>query len=619
MKQRLVWLLALSSCLIIGMSIPAFAASSSGSVELRGIITDVEDNTARANEYVTTREDDGATLSPKMDLKVVDGKSAFDMSADLKSADNFSLEVDFDLNRIFKFGTSLDAFQHWKDKETLEQLGATMQGDIDGDQPRVSTNLTGSLNTAYPSLDEANAQYFEEQSNDYLVTRREWTSEAELHLPELPNIVFHAGQRVETRNGMEQSITLSKCSSCHIEAEGKDIDERTEDLSFGMTGKFGLVTIDYEYLNRKFEDESSIEEYNYLFAGKTRADVVDRTQLLYDGVQEYSNTPDSDKDSHMLKARVDLSSNTVFTGSFVQADIESQKQDVLDEGGDGTPTYQFVGSDTLETEYTGYTGKFATRLGPVRLSASANIYEIEGPEYTLDFPDRDVIDVDPYLNPQTYHSAESREAMELGLDAVYRISMGTTLRLGYDYEEIEREEEELGTTETHSVKAAINSRLAKGLSLRGSYEYQDIEEPFYLEDGTGIAQNYDDGTIQATEAGDGVYVLNTADFTNIDNNTNTVYYWNSVYGSRTMDATNQPDEVHELKGSVNWSPAANMAATISARVRMEENGSVQYEQTSYVPGFSFWYAPNGKMNLTMAYTFNKQETENNMCVGWYHG
>ncbi|OEU72722.1 MAG: hypothetical protein BA864_07810 [Desulfuromonadales bacterium C00003093] len=62
-----------------------------------------------------------------------------------------------------------------------------------------------------------------------------------------------------------------------------------------------------------------------------------------------------------------------------------------------------------------------------------------------------------------------------------------------------------------------------------------------------------------------------------------------------------------------------MAATLFARVRIEENDAVKYQQETYVPGVSFYYAPNSKMNLTMAYTFNKQETENQMCVGWYHG
>jgi hypothetical protein len=88
-----------------------------------------------------------------------------------------------------------------------------MRGDVGGGQPIVGTNLTISNGADYATLDEAQAQYYEEQSKDDLVTRKEWKNEADLHLPQLPNIVFHAGLRTETRKGMEQSITLSKCNA----------------------------------------------------------------------------------------------------------------------------------------------------------------------------------------------------------------------------------------------------------------------------------------------------------------------------------------------------------------------------------------------------------------------
>lgn len=614
MKQRQTWLLALLSVLTFVM-VPclATAASSSGQLEVGATYTDIKDNAARVNEYVKNgaqdNQNEGGAAAVKFKLDAADETSAYAFDIDLTDSDTFKIETDFDFARIFKLDIGLDSFQHWKDKENLEQLGATMLPDVGGNQPRVGTNLTGNLGADYATLDEARAQYYQEQSNDYLVTRREWKNEAELHLPQLPNIVFHAGMRIETRDGMEQSITLSKCNACHVEAEGKDIDERTEDLTFGVTGKFGALTIEYEFLNRKFEDDSSVEEYNYLSSSVIRNGVPDSEQLLYTGNNEYAGTPDSDKDSHLVKARYDITATTVLTGSFVQAEVESEKTASIDDG----TTYTLVDSDTLESEYTGYTGKLATRIGPVRLSARANIYEIDGPEYTMTFGDRGDIDTDPYEVTETKHSAESREVSEFGLDAVYRITRGTSLRLGYDYEEIERDEAEFGETETHTVKASVNSRLSRQLSVRGSYEYQDINEPFTLEDGTGIGQ------VSGTPAGDGAMLLTTADYRPDNPFNTTVYYWNSVYPNRELDTSNQPQEVHEFKASANWSPAANLSATLSARVRTEDNDDVHYQQTTYVPGFSFWYAPNGRMNLTMAYTFNKQETENQMCVGWYHG
>jgi hypothetical protein len=117
-----------------------------------------------------------------------------------------------------------------------------------------------------------------------------------------------------------------------------------------------------------------------------------------------------------------------------------------------------------------------------------------------------------------------------------------------------------------------------------------------------------------------LWYYNTADFaTPTATDFTKTWYWTDVYPNRQLASTNLADKVHEAKLSTTWSPSTGMAATLFARVRIEENDDVSYEQQTYVPGVSLYYAPNGKLNLTMAYTFNKQETENQMCVGWYHG
>jgi len=222
-----------------------------------------------------------------------------------------------------------------------------------------------------------------------------------------------------------------------------------------------------------------------------------------------------------------------------------------------------------------------------------------------------------FPNPEHFESAESRDVTQFGLNAVYRITAGTTLRLGYDYEDVDRDLDELGDTTTNTFKVAVKSRLSKKLSARVSYQYQDIDDPFHGEDMTGIAQ----GIGITDPAYPGLSWLNTADYVGVYPNpdNSTVYYWNSVYPNRTLDVTNQPDQVHEGKLSSTWAPTGNMAMTVFARVRFEENDDVDYKQHTYVPGASFYYAPRNDLILTMAYTFNKMKTENQMCVGWYHG
>ena len=623
MKQSYLWLLALLSILTLAATSTLAIAEEdsahlSGYIEVGATAVDTKDNPARVNEYGTYRSDDGLGFAPSLDLEYLNKGIWIEAEADVKGRRDQSYGLKTDFNRVLRLDLDYQVFEHWKDHDNLEHLGATMQGDIDGDQPRVFTNAT-----------KDPEQYAWELAQDYIVTRKEWKSEVDVIVPSLPNITFHAGYRVEKREGKEQAIAMSKCSACHVEANPKKIDEKTEDLTLGVTGKFGILTVDYEYLNRDFDGDSG-PDYQYWNSSKWRFASQDPDQMLYINEElEYNKTPDSEKDSHTVNARLDLPANSIITGTYVHADIESDKDDVPD-------TYEFVGSDTLSSKLELFALKGATRIGGLRLSVHGSTYDIDGPDYTLYFPGRvDNVDWDhdgvfesvnnTFEQVEHYESAESRDVTELGIDAVYRVLRGTTLRLGYNYEDIDRDEGELGETETHTYKVAVNSRLAKGLNTRFYYQYQDIDDPFHGEDAVGIAQGHPDAIVD----GDLSYLL-TADYkddplnpTNPDPlaeaNTDGVYYWNSIYPSRGLDATDQPDEVHEAKISTTWSPAANMALTAYFRYRYEENDDVKYEESTYVPGLTFWYAPNNKLNLAMAYNFNKQETENQMCVGWYHG
>ncbi|MCK4623440.1 MAG: MtrB/PioB family outer membrane beta-barrel protein [Desulfuromonadales bacterium] len=612
MKQRHLWLLALLSILTL-MTTTSLAIAeegkASGHVEIGISGMETDDSPARVNEYVNTRAEEGFSFAPSLSLEFVDNGSAFDFEADIMGPRDQEFNLGFDFKRIFKFGFDHQVLEHWKDHDTLEHLGAIFNNTLAGGQPRVTTDRTvGVLGT--DTLAEANERYYQEMANDYIVTRRETKAEASLTIPELPNITFHTGMRIDAREGLEQAITSSKCGMCHVQANGKQIDERTEDWTFGATGKFGKATIEYEYLTRDFTEDAAAPTYNYLTTDAVRAGVADDDQLLYSGSQSYKVTPDSEKDSHTLKARYDIDRDSSISAAYVNAKVESDK---AGEAG----TYS-LDTNALTSEFESFFLKGATRIGGLRLSVRGGTYEINGPDYHVEFPQRDAsaVDFTNFDNPEHYESAETREVTEFGIDGVYRLAKGTTLRLGYEYEDIDREEAELGETETHTFKVAVKSRLSKQLSGRFSYQYQNIDDPFHGEGITGIAQ-----VTGADPLYPGLAWFTKAGAQFVDGNppSGAVYYWNSVYPGRELDATTEPDAIHEAKFSATWTPAANMAATLFARVRMEENDAVKYQQETYVPGVSFYYAPNSNMNLTMAYTFNKQETENQMCVGWYHG
>ncbi len=636
MKQRHFGLLALLSFLTL-MSIASFAVAEEkafgGQMEIGVSGVDVKDNPARVNEYVNGKSTDGLSFAPKLSLESEIGEnSEFALEADVAGPRDQQFNLELDANRILQLDVDYQVMEHWKDHETLDQMGATARDDVDRSQPNVTTDKIMAdlqdagldINTFTPTNDpdggvgggtlgyDPRAAYEQELANDYLVTRRELKSEANLTIPALANVTFHAGMRVETRDGLEQAIGLTKCDSCHVTATGKNINERTEDLTLGATGKFGLVTIDYEYLNRSFDEDSSAPMRYYEDATNPNS-----SQLLYESGTDYpfASTPDSEKESHSLKARVDLPKDTSITASYVKSDVESSKSQTQDE-------YELMGGNTLKSEFESFGAKLSTKLSQnLRLSLRGSTYEIDADGNEIYYPQRDAaINASgaaawPGSDTDDYLSAEARDVDEIGLDLVYRLAKATTLRLGYEYETVEREEEELGETETHTLKAAFKTRINKALSGRASYQYQNIDEPF-----TGAHVGIAQGDGLQDPLGSGLWYYSTADFTApAAPGSVPTWYWTAVYPNRQLESTSQPEDVHEAKLSGTWSARPNLAATLFARVRYEENNQVSYEQTTYVPGASLWYAPSGKVNLTMAYTFNKQETENQMCVGWYHG
>jgi predicted porin len=485
-----------------------------------------------------------------------------------------------------------------------------MFGDVAGEQPRVTTDATvGQLGV--DTITEANERYAQELSNDYIITRRETEAGTSLTIPAVPNLTFHAGLRIETREGLEQARTLSKCNQCHVQANGKRIDEKTEDYTLGLTGRIGLLTVEYEYLTRNFSDNSSRPTYNYVGSGATHAGILDADALHYLGGEEtYAQTPESEKDSHNVKARVDLNADTAVSATYVNFEVKSN---VI---GDSSYT---IDSNSLSSDFESLFFRGSTRIAGLRLSARGGVYEIDGPEYVVNFPKVIGANLDPALGydvttgDKHYESPASREVTEFGADAVYRLTRGSTLRVGYDYEKIERDAHDLGDTTTNTVKAAVNSRFGRELSGRLSYQYQDIDDPFAGAH-SGILQGTNQDPFYPGMARD-----DTANYLLDPGNGPGVYYWNSVYPNRQLNSTMLPEEVHEIKFASTWAPSINLAATLFARVRLEENPSVKYEKENYVPGASLFYAPNSKLNFTMAYTFNKMRTENRMCVGWYHG
>jgi hypothetical protein len=636
--------------LLIATALPAavWAAEVTGSIEAGAAGVDVKDSPLRVKEYSTIRPDDGGGAYGKMDLGVHAGGLAVEAEADVFGSRDQQYGLGLDANRIFRLQSDYQKYQHWLGHDQLNYLDAAVPGSppLPGGAAGTTVPLTpnsvppffdpttynpanGTV-TAYPPGTYPNYQQIGRASvygedltpdADFNIRYSEWENQADLTLPQLPNLTFHAGYRLQKREGMEQSIGMSKCTACHVTGQGREVDEETKDLSIGVTGRFGQLTVDYTFLDREFREQadSPMRWYDpalspggaYAAPGGTLAQRPFDSRLGYeysDGLLSYDTTPDTDKRSHALKARYDFSRDTNLLGSYVHANVESDKS--------GEAGIFELNQSKLETEYDGYAFRFTTKpLPQLKLSLRGKMEEIDADEITLTYYTIGTL-AQPNLGGNLtsnaiaagYDPLAARDILTLGADAVYRLTPKSSVKLGYEYQEVDRDDDHYDNTTSHSLEATYRAKYSKALSTQVSYRYENINDPLQHTDAAGFIDPAT-GLPYATNQ-DPTPVIGSGSL-----------YGTQFYDLRQTDLSNLPEDIHEGRASVTWAPRADFSATVSYRIRMEENNLDRstWEQTTHSPSLSLWYAPTGNLSFTAAYNYFAQATEARFCQGWYDG
>ncbi len=646
------WLLALSIVALL-IPLPLFAAGDdfSGSVELGGTAVDFTDSSSRVNEYISSKNEDGANATGKFDLSFHPKNGVVaEATGDLKGARNQQVEGLIDLNRIFKGSLKYNVLEHRLDHDRLDYMDAALVrggmnktthepvpiAAVTPDLVPAFVLVDGATNTVLYGSDTGDFSTVADGVDDYVIqtggasmyaedlvpeqafsiTRKEWKADAELTVPAMPNVTFDVGYRNEKREGTDQSISMSKCSSCHVTGESKEINETTEDFTAGVTGKFGLLTVRYEFLDRKFDTgpaDTRIYDSS-MKPGQPFGNTIFDDRITYDyddGLLPADTVPESEKQSHLVKARVDLEKDTTLIGSYVTSKVESNKTD--------EPGIFTLNKSKITTTYDGYGLKATTRFGK-KLKVSARIKaekidtdDISATFQTITAPTSPSAGItydatNTGLFTSDLESLSSRDVLTARLNAVYRLAAKTTLRLKYEYENEDRDDGDFSETTAHTYKASINTRLNRKLSLRASYTFEDIDNPFHNPEAALVPVG--DNILQAKFGVPG-YIVGG----------NSALYGTTFYDAREADLTNQPEKVHQLKVTSTWAPKGNFAATLNLRYKDEENdlNHSQWEQQTYNTGLTFWYAPTADLNFTMAYNYFDQRAKTAFCQGFYDG
>jgi hypothetical protein len=482
--------------------------------------------------------------------------------------------LDVDFRRLVQQSFEYDRFQHWLDHDPLENLNAVYSPA----DPHVVTT-----HTDYDS------------GKEYQIIHSEIKSNTAVALPFIPGGKISFDYRKELREGYRQSLTMSKCTGCHVQSHSREIDEETEDFRPSIKAKFGQarspqLALEYSYLYREFEEEGAtpLNTYDVGLHPKDGLPKFDDRLWYQDDELSYDQVPEMEKQMHTVKAQGLLPGiNSTLSAAYVNSNVENTDY-------------------SLETDSdTAFFRISNSSIPGLALNAGFRWMEIDNDDILLDedLP-TNAAGTATYQDacsdfewPYTRESALSRDEYKVDFNARYTIMPGLSVRAGYEWKEIDRDDflvaEDETETEMDTYKLGVNSRLGP-VRARVRYTYQDVDDPFANSAASkqgGVCEAFHEGSI-----GEQYF-----------------QFWDT----RTVDMSNVPEERDEIVANVTYPIQHNLSLTGNYRWVDEDTTSGEGEVN--MPSVSLWYAPNPKLSFTLTYLYDDEERESLIVAPVFNG
>jgi hypothetical protein len=441
----------------------------------------------------------------------------------------------------------------------------------------------------------------------YAIMRGELEVSSKFLIPRLPGVQLRVGYRDERRIGHAQARTISKCSNCHITAVSREVNQFTRDVTAGATVRIKRVSVDYAYLNRDFRERAPTPTLTYddPVQPATLARIFDnRIQFgLSSGPQPFNQIPELRRESHTIRARLELPRDAALNLGFVKALAENE--DV------GLGTDSKVWSARLSVPVT--RRLFLTaRFRQMQVESEGifiNVVEpaaVAGPQlgrtYAQAYPSFGTADF-------MRNSAESRRPTTAEFEASFLAARRTTLRFGYTWEQIRRDHaaefdmpyDSQRNTFTFSLNSRSNDRK---WTLRTRYTFESTDDPFALLRAAytpAIQPTPSPGTPPSPLLG-------------------TQYY--TLYRARQANLSNQPSRTHWGEQTVTWTPTSHFSLNAHLRVRSMANDQLNmsdWNQLAITPGTEAWFAPHPRFSLMAGYYYHRERGDTWLVVPVFDG
>jgi hypothetical protein len=547
---------------------PVLADEVKGSVQIGGHTVGTMDNINRAAEYRTANSGGDLVLDLNAalgDFFVALQSNAFD-TQDQKHL--FDLEV----GRLLRSHTTFTRLPHRLEHDAL----ANLQGVVG------EVKVTGSTDM--------------DPGGVYKIKVDTLTNRTDFQIPGAGWLLLTADYREQWREGHKQSLSLSHCSTCHVQSQAREVDEHIQEVGVGGRLTFGSWSLSGRAATRDFRERGTTPERYYELAEHP----AQRKPLFNDRIQysnavlPYDQVPNTEKDSTTVKlANADLAGFSVAVSAYASDVTNLQTNNSVD--------------------YESLSFLAARSFGKnVRLSLTARQYEIDSTDYFVDtvepvavagvYPGktyREQYGLDPdFLRT----SAVDRDVTEVQARLGLRLGKGGTLTAAVEGRSIDRVNYEVapGETETSEQKVRLSwsMRPAKGFNLRLEGTYADIDNPFMSLDAACL-----EGPLQTASKPSPMAP-------------GSVQYY-QIHDARIGDLGASPSEYTELKALANLRLGASALASFSYRWWDGENNDLDltdWSKTLDALTASITFTPSEKTDAFVGATWVKRELETHICI-----
>ena len=159
-------------------------------------------------------------------------------------------------------------------------------------------------------------------------------------------------------------------------------------------------------------------------------------------------------------------------------------------------------------------------------------------------------------------------------------------------------------TTVNRIKLRFDSRLGMKGNYNLTYTFTDVDRPFM--NPTAMCEESLVGT-------------NSAHVTALPPVLDRIYYFQR---ERFGNGTNQAAQAHKVtgRGSYQISPRTSVNAFVTwAQDKNDEMNIYEYTRDLLTPGLNLWTAPSDNLLFTIGWTYNKVESNANLCVPIFDG